>query len=129
MLDLVCAANGETACSPERARQGFGSCGFGSLSRGQVRRYRRCGCDRRLLPYIQDSFFGTPTRGPVPCSGAEHPQCAGTFDAISAAIIWRFAPKWDLYFGAMFSQVNGGLAFGFLDRNNIDPTVGLRFRF
>jgi hypothetical protein len=29
----------------------------------------------------------------------------------------------------MFSQVNGGLAFGFLDRNNIDPTVGLRFRF
>jgi hypothetical protein len=25
--------------------------------------------------------------------------------------------------------VNGGLAFGFLQRNNIDPTVGLRFRF
>jgi hypothetical protein len=79
--------------------------------------------------YIQDSFFGTPPRGPAPCSGAEHPQCAGTFDAISAAIIWRFATKWDLYFGATFSQVNGGLAFGFLQRNNIDPTVGLRFRF
>jgi len=25
--------------------------------------------------------------------------------------------------------VNGGLANGFLQRNNIDPTVGLRFRF
>jgi hypothetical protein len=25
--------------------------------------------------------------------------------------------------------VNGGLAFGFLQRNNIAPTVGLRFRF
>ena len=79
--------------------------------------------------YIQNSFFGTLTGGPAPCSGREHPQCAGTFDAISAAILWRFAPKWDVYFGAMFSQVNGGLAFGFLQNNNIDPTVGLRFRF
>jgi hypothetical protein len=25
--------------------------------------------------------------------------------------------------------VNNGLAFGFLQRNNIAPTVGLRFRF
>jgi predicted porin len=79
--------------------------------------------------YIQNSYFGTPTGGPAPCSGAEHPQCAGTFDAISAAIDWRFAPKWDLYFGVMFSQVNGGLANSFLQRNNIDPTIGLRFRF
>jgi hypothetical protein len=29
----------------------------------------------------------------------------------------------------MFTQVNGGLAFGFLQRNNVAPTVGLRFRF
>jgi hypothetical protein len=79
--------------------------------------------------YIQNSYFGTPTGGPTPCSGAEHPQCAGTFDAISAAVDWRFAPKWDLYSGIMFTQVNGGLAFGFLQRNNIAPTVGLRFRF
>jgi hypothetical protein len=39
------------------------------------------------------------------------------------------APKWDLYAGFMFSQVNSGLANGYLQRNNIDPTVGLRFRF
>jgi hypothetical protein len=79
--------------------------------------------------YIQNSFFGTPAGGPAPCSGSEHPQCAGTFDGISAAVDWRFAPKWDLYSGIMFTQVNGGLAFGFLQRNNIAPTVGLRFRF
>jgi predicted porin len=78
--------------------------------------------------YIQDSFFGTAA-GPAPCSGTDHAQCAGTFDGISAAVDWRFAPKWDLYSGIMFTQVNGGLAFGFLQRNNIDPTVGLRFRF
>jgi hypothetical protein len=29
----------------------------------------------------------------------------------------------------MFSEVNGGLANGFLNRSTIDPTVGLRFRF
>ena len=79
--------------------------------------------------YIQNSFFGTPARGPAPCFGTEHPQCAGTFDGISAAVDWRFAPKWDLYFGLMSSQVSGGLANGFFQRNNVDPTVGLRFRF
>ena len=78
--------------------------------------------------YIQNNFFGTPT-GPAPCFGREHPQCAGTFDGISAAVDWRFAPKWDLYGGIMFTQVNGGLAFGFLQSSNIAPTVGLRFRF
>jgi hypothetical protein len=29
----------------------------------------------------------------------------------------------------MFSKVNGGLANGYIERNNIDPSVGLRFRF
>jgi hypothetical protein len=29
----------------------------------------------------------------------------------------------------MFSKVNSGLANGYLERNNIDPTVGLRVRF
>jgi predicted porin len=79
--------------------------------------------------YIQDSFFGTPAGGPAPCFGTERSQCAGTFDAISAAVDWRFAPKWDLYSGIMYTQVNGGLANGFLQRNNFAPTVGLRFRF
>ena len=79
--------------------------------------------------YDQNSFFGTATGGSAPCAGAERPQCAGTFNGISAAIDWRFAPKWDLYTGFMYSQVNGGLANGHLQRNSIDPTVGVRFRF
>jgi predicted porin len=78
--------------------------------------------------YIQNSFFGT-SAGAAPCSGSEHSQCAGALDAYSAVIDWKFAPKWDVYAGVMFSQENGGLANGFLQRNNIDPTVGLRFRY
>ena len=79
--------------------------------------------------YIQNTYFGTATGGPAFCSDSSHAQCAGTYDAISAAVDWRFAPKWDLYFGMMFNQVHGGLGFGFLEHSNIDPTVGVRFRF
>jgi predicted porin len=79
--------------------------------------------------YIQNSFFGTAAGGPAPCSDSSRSQCAGTFDGISAAVDWRFAPKWDLYLGVMYTQVTGGLANGYLQRNNVDPTVGLRFRF
>ena len=77
--------------------------------------------------YSQDNFFAT---GPnVGCSSSAHSQCSGTFDAVSAVVDWRFAAKWDTYIGVMFSQVNGGLANGYLQRNNIDPTAGLRLRF
>ena len=74
--------------------------------------------------YIQNSYFGTPAGGPLFCSTSEHPQCAGTYDAISAAVDWRFAPKWDLYFGMMFNQVHGGLGSGFFQHSNIDPVHG-----
>jgi predicted porin len=77
----------------------------------------------------QNSNFGTTTGGPAPCSGSEHSRCAGTFNAISGVIDWLFAPKWDLYLGTMSTQVNGGLAHGHLERNNIATTAGLRFRF
>jgi predicted porin len=69
---------------------------------------------------------------PVSCAaaGSATPAtCHGTFDAVSFVVDWQFAKKFDAYAGIMFSQVNGGLANGFLNRNTIDPTVGLRFRF
>jgi hypothetical protein len=38
-------------------------------------------------------------------------------------------PKWDTYIGTFFNQFNGGLNNGFLSRNNLATTAGLRFRF
>ena len=67
--------------------------------------------------------------GAAPCSGAEHSQCAGTFNAISGVIDWKFAPKWDVYIGLMRSQFNGGLSNAFIQNNNIATTAGLRFRY
>ncbi len=58
-----------------------------------------------------------------------HAQCAGTEDMWSSVVDWRFLPKWDVYLGTFFSQVNGGLANGFLARNNLATTTGVRFRF
>ena len=82
-------------------------------------------CRRRLL-----SLHPEHTTQSASCANpTAHSQCAGTFDAVSAVVDWRFAPKWDAYFGMMFSQVNAGLSNGYLARNNFDPTVGVRFRF
>ncbi len=70
--------------------------------------------------------FGAPTNCSTASSSA---NCHGTFDALSFAADWQFEKKFDAYAGLMYSQVNGGLANGYLNRNTIDPTVGLRFRF
>jgi hypothetical protein len=78
--------------------------------------------------YSQNSFFGTAA-GAAPCSGSNRSQCAGTFNAISGLIDWRFAPKWDVYIGLMRSQFNGGLANAFIENNNVAATAGLRFRY
>ena len=83
--------------------------------------------------YIQANFLVPGGAKKATCTGTfgneGNGDCAGTMDAVSALIDWKFAPKWDTYLGVMFSQVNGGLANGYITRNNLDPTVGLRFRF
>ena len=56
-------------------------------------------------------------------------NCDGTLDAVSAMFDWRFAKKFDAYAGVMFSEVNNGLANGYLHRTTADPSAGLRFRF
>ena len=73
--------------------------------------------------YLQNSF------GVAYCTTAALSTCRGTQDAVSLAADWKFAAKFDAYAGFMYSQVNNGLASGFLHRSAIDPTVGLRFQF
>jgi hypothetical protein len=50
-------------------------------------------------------------------------------NAASFLIDWKFAPKWDTYIGTFYSEMNGGLDNGFLSRNNLATTAGIRFRF
>ncbi len=58
-----------------------------------------------------------------------HGYCAGSMDVFSAALDWRFLPKWDTYIGLMYSVAYGGIANGDLYTNNLAVTGGVRFRF
>jgi hypothetical protein len=58
-----------------------------------------------------------------------HSYCYGTMNVASAAIDWRFLPKWDWYTGVMYSIAAGGIANGDLYNNNVAVTSGVRFRF
>jgi predicted porin len=77
----------------------------------------------------QNSFqSGAVNVGGV-CTTSAFASCSGQLDAVSFVADYRFAKRFDTYFGIMWSRVSNGLANGFLQRSSIDPTVGLRFQF
>jgi predicted porin len=78
-----------------------------------------------LFHYNQNNYnTSTCTNG-----GLSSSKCAGTLDAASAMIDYRITKRFDAYAGLMWSRVAGGLASGYLNFQNIGPTVGLRFIF
>jgi predicted porin len=90
----------------------------------------------------QNSFATGANTG---CTDARASQCAGSLDAVSLVLDWRFARHIDMYAGVMWSQVQNGLASGFLQANGTaaggtivggpnkastyDPGIGLRYQF
>jgi len=95
----------------------------------------------------QNSFIiGNGTNPTGTCNTSASAGCSGTLDAVSLVLDWRFAKHVDMYAGVMWSQVNNGLANGFLGANiagptgaanpnprnsasNVDPGIGLRYQF
>jgi predicted porin len=64
------------------------------------------------------------------CNNTSEATCAGTFKAFSLDVDYAFTKRFDAYLGAMWSEVAGGVANGYLyQRTNINPTIGLRFKF
>jgi hypothetical protein len=76
--------------------------------------------------YDQNNFGGVAS---CATNSGSNSSCAGTMNAASAMIDWRFAPKWDAYLGTFFSEFNGGLGNGYLAHNNLATTAGVRFKF
>jgi predicted porin len=90
----------------------------------------------------QNSFA---TAGNTGCTDARASQCSGSLDAVSLVVDWRFARHVDMYAGVMWSQVQNGLASGFLQANgtnaggtivggpnkasSYDPGIGIRYQF
>jgi predicted porin len=86
--------------------------------------------------YDQNNYYtGTckaNTTAPYPGyapQGSNNAACQGNLYAVSAMVDYHPWKRLDVYAGAMYSAVTGGLASGYLHTNNIDPTVGLRVQF
>lgn len=77
----------------------------------------------------QNDFLPAPSF----CTGSgiatSSTRCAGDRWSYSFMADYRLLSRLSLYAGAMVSNVSGGLASGFLHAQNIDPTVGISFRF
>jgi len=76
--------------------------------------------------YHQNAY-GTGTQ--TGCTTIAHSTCSGSFDAFSFDADYRFNQHFDAYLGAMYSGVHDGVASGYLQTTNINPTVGVRYKF
>jgi predicted porin len=75
----------------------------------------------------RQNAYGTGTQ--AGCTTAAHSVCSGTFDAYSIDADYRFSIHFDAYLGAMYSGAHDGVASGYIHSTNINPTVGVRYKF
>jgi len=75
----------------------------------------------------QQNAYGTGKQ--AGCSTSAHSTCSGRFEAFSFDADYHFSKRFDGYVGAMYSGVRDGAASGYLYSTNINPTLGVRFKF
>ena len=63
------------------------------------------------------------------CTTTVSSTCSGRFEAFSVDADYIFNQHFDAYLGAMYSGVHDGVASGYFYTTNINPTVGVRFKF
>jgi len=78
--------------------------------------------------YSENSYASGKDAG---CSSAAvSGACSGNEVAVGISADYRFSKRFDVYAGAMYTAVYGGLANGYaFSTTNVDPTIGFRFRF
>ncbi len=77
--------------------------------------------------YHQNSYATGANAG---CSTNKAGNCSGRFEAFSFDAVYAFTKRFDGYAGAMYSAVYDGVANGYdFQRNNLNPTIGVRFKF
>ncbi len=76
---------------------------------------------------VHQNAYGTGSQ--AGCSTTAHSTCSGNLEAFSFDADYRFNPHFDVYAGAMYSGVHDGLASGYINTTNINPTVGVRYKF
>jgi predicted porin len=63
------------------------------------------------------------------CSSSKYSVCSGGLEAFSFDADYRLNLHFDAYLGAMYSGVHDGAASGYIYTTNINPTVGVRYKF
>jgi len=76
---------------------------------------------------VHQDAYATGTQ--AGCSTSAHSVCSGTLEAFSFDADYRFNVHFDAYLGAMYSGVHDGMASGYLNTTNINPTIGVRYKF
>jgi predicted porin len=78
--------------------------------------------------YVHQSAYGTGAD--AGCTTSAHPVCSGNLEAFSFDADYILTKRFDVYAGAMYSGVHNGLANGYIfQTTNINPTIGVRFKF
>jgi predicted porin len=75
----------------------------------------------------RQNAYGTGTQ--AGCSTSAHSACSGSLEAYSLDADYHFNKHFDAYLGAMYSGVHDGVASGYLYSTDINPTVGVRYKF
>jgi predicted porin len=75
----------------------------------------------------RQNAYGTGTQ--AGCSTSAHSTCSGSFEAFSFDADYHFNQHFDAYAGAMYSGVSDGAASGYIYSTNINPTIGVRYKF
>jgi predicted porin len=76
---------------------------------------------------VHQDAYGTGAQ--AGCSTSAHSVCSGSLEAFSFHADYRFNVHFDAYVGAMYSGVHDGMASGYINTTNINPTIGVRYKF
>jgi predicted porin len=76
---------------------------------------------------VHQSAYGSGDQ--AGCTTNAHSVCSGHLEAFSFDADYRFNVHFDAYLGAMYSGVHDGVASAYLSTTNINPTVGVRYKF
>jgi len=77
--------------------------------------------------YHQSSYATGKEAG---CTTILSSACEGELHTISFDAVYRLSKHFDTYAGVMWTEVQNGQANGYIySKNNINPTIGVRFRF
>src|SRR5271165_155003 len=63
------------------------------------------------------------------CTTSANSACSGSLEAFSLDADYYLNKHFDAYVGAMYSGVHDGAASGYIYSTNINPTVGVRYKF